>query len=646
MTGGYRREIDGMRALAVLAVLAFHARVPGFPGGFSGVDIFLVLSGYLIGGLILREADAGSFSLVSFYERRVRRILPALFAVLAFTAVASWILLPDDFRNFGASLTAISALVSNFLFERDSGYFALAREATPLLHSWSLAVEEQFYLFFPMLLLLARRWGTTATRIALAAVLLLSFAYSVWATHTDPVMAFYSPLSRAWEFLAGALLASGVVRAPVRRDLGDGAALIGLALLAFAVFGLDNGSRFPGVAALAPVIGTMLLLYGTQAEGSRAAMLLSLKPFVGIGLISYSLYLWHWPLIVLGGYYVLDHRMGLITGAAMVLLSFPIAWASWRYIERPFRKPRLLLSRRALFASAAAGTLAFAGYGTAIYVLKGIPARFDPVVQRLAERGDQPDYSCTNRPIGEVLSDPACRLGDARAAPSFLLWGDSHAAVYFPALKREAAAWGVSGYMITTFDCTPVVSLSEGGTGKRGIRQAECRERNAETAKLLAEGRIRAVVIAGHWDAYGLGRRGKPGSNVAGRLDRFEAGIRALHAQGLNIYFVLDVPQAAGLSVLDLAKARVIGARSAFEPTTAEYQRRSATLRDRALAWERQGLVTVIDPSRLLCGPAICRMTDGDYPLYFDTHHLNARGAAFVGPLFVPMLRSLSLSRN
>lgn len=640
MTGGYRREIDGLRALAVLAVVAFHARIPGFSGGFAGVDIFLVISGYLIGGLILREADAGRFSLLGFYERRVRRILPALLAMLAFTALAGWILLPGDFRSFGASLAAISAFASNFLFERGTGYFSLTEEATPLLHTWSLAVEEQFYLFFPLALLLARRWNLQ--RIALIGATLLSFAYSVWATRADPAMAFYSPASRAWEFLAGALLAANLLRRPTR-DIGDGAALIGLALLAFALFTLKETAPFPGLNALAPVLGSALLLYGTQPEGSRAAKLLSLKPLVAIGLISYSLYLWHWPLIVLGGYYVLDHRALVITRIAMALLAFPVAWLSWRYIERPFRKPRLLLSRRTLFVGAAAASFALALYGAAIYALNGIPARFDPAVVRLADRGNQPDYGCTSKPIDTLLTDPACRIGDPSARPSFILWGDSHAAVYFPELRRQALAAGASGYNITTYGCPPLFEYQgDGASELRNRKLAECRERNARTVKLMAEMRPRAVVLAGNWGAYSGGKNAKHAIEGSNDLDRFEDGLFALRKLGITLYLVLDVPQTDRLSIQQLAKARAIGARSLLEPTTADYLRRTQAMRTRAVEWQRLGLIQLIEPASLLCGPVTCRMIADDYPLYFDSNHLNARGAAFVGPLFVPMIRSLS----
>ena len=657
--GAYRRDIDGLRGLAVLAVVLFHAGVPGFAGGFIGVDIFLVISGYLITGVILRDADAGDFTLAGFYERRVRRIMPALLAMLAASGVAAWIMLPGDFKQFGASLASISAFLSNFFFARGSGYFHLTESATPLLHTWSLAVEEQFYLLFPMLLLVARRTGRRGTQVALAAAALMSFAYSAWSSHANPAMAFYSPASRAWEFLAGSLLvfgpasglASGVARMPARRGVGDGAALVGLALLGYALRRLNADMPFPGLNALAPVLGTLLLLYGGAARGSLVARALGNRPLVAVGLISYSLYLWHWPLIVFGGYYVLDEHALRLMRVAMAALAFPVAWLSWRFVERPFRGPGALLSRRSLFAGAAAASLALATYGALIYAANGIPSRFSPLVQRMSARGDAPDYGCSGRPIERLTTDIGCRIGDPAAQPSFVLWGDSHAAMLVPALRQLARAHRVSGYEITAVGCPPLylAQTPDGqlraaqrrgkGAAERRQRLDACGARNARVVEFIAHHRPRAVLIAGHWFAYASGKH-----ENAEAYDResFERAVRGLRDQGAMVYVVLDVPQAASLSTDQLARARVIGATASIEPGTADYLRLNQAMRTQMFDLQRRGLIQVIEPARLLCDPIRCHMTAGDYPLYFDSNHLNARGAHFVGRLFEPMLRALA----
>lgn len=642
----YRPEIDGLRALAVVAVVGFHARIPGFQGGFAGVDIFLVISGYLIGGLVLSEINDGRFSLTDFYERRVRRILPALLAMLAASLLAGFMLLPNDFRQFGASLAATASLLSNLLFTRGAGYFHLDADATPLLHTWSLAVEEQFYLLFPALLLLVRRRGPGAVRIVMAAAALLSLAYSVWAVRTHPTLAFYSPASRAWEFLAGALLASGLVSPPAGRKAGDLAALTGMVLIGLSMWRLSSASAFPGVNAIPVVLGAALVLHGAQAEGSRIARLLSLRPLVAVGLASYSLYLWHWPMIVFGGYYVIDERFQSVVRIVMALLAFPVAWLSWRHIEQPFRKPRLWLSRRALFAAAAAASLALATGGVTIHMLNGLPGRFNPVIQRMTERGNRPDYGCTNRPIEQLVADIRCRIGDPGAPVSLVVWGDSHAGMYLPALRTLARTHGVSGYGFTTFGCPPFATGNRPPSGKPN--PIDCRSRNTEVLRLLRDHPPRAILLAASWDSYDVAAEGRKKAVRAGMYDHgtFEAGVRALRDQGVMVYVVLDIPKSERIPVNALAKARIIGATEYTEPGTATHLRRTAAMRAFLLDLERRGVVRVIDPATLLCGPRRCRMTDGDYPLYYDSNHLNARGARFVGPVFDPIFRSLGARRE
>ncbi len=626
----------------MLAVVLFHARIRGFPGGFVGVDIFLVISGYLITQLILRESAAGGFTLIGFYERRVRRILPALLAMLIASGIAGWILLPADFRDFGQSLAAIALFGSNLLFMGWQGYFSLTTEATPLLHTWSLAVEEQFYILFPALLLMVRR-QPFALRTALVAGGLASFAYSAWAVQADPGSAFYSPLSRAWEFIAGALLAAGILPMPRWRWLGDTIALIGLAAIAHAIWTLSERSAFPGLNALEPVLAAAAILHGTQAPGSRVARLLGAKPLVAIGLISYSLYLWHWPLIVFGHYYLLGPYR--YVRLAMVVLAFPLAWLSWRYVELPFRKPRLLLSRRALFLSAFAASGALALYGTGIALANGLPWRFDAAVQRLNERGPEPDYGCAGRPIDSIRAEARCRIGGALARPSFVLWGDSHAAVYLPALNMLGRRHGVAGYDLTSLGCPPLLPIraQEEKANQwmfRPAKKRECAERNLAAMRFLAAERPRVVLLAAHWSVYAGGLHPDPEA-PGGDRQAFEQGVRQLRALGIAVQVVQDVPDAPFAEPRRLAKAQLLGAMERIEPSRAEHLRRDAAFRAITSELERRGLIGTIDPSRLLCGPRTCRITDAGYPLYFDGNHLSERGALFVAPAFEPLFKQL-----
>ncbi|MDB5707518.1 MAG: O-antigen acetylase [Sphingomonas bacterium] len=635
----YRPEIDGLRAIAVLAVVLFHARIRSFSGGFVGVDVFLVISGYLIAQLIQRESEAGTFTLTGFYERRVRRIMPALLAMLGVSGIAAWMLLPGDFRDFGQSLTAISLFASNLLFWHQDGYFKLATEATPLLHTWSLAVEEQFYILFPALLLLARRrrWNVS---MVLAGLGLASFAYGVWATQGRPEAAFYSPLSRAWEFIVGALLALPLLPAPRNRDLGDGLAALGLVAIGGAILFLSRASPFPGLNALAPVLGSALILYGTRAPRSRVAGLLRIRPLVAIGLISYSLYLWHWPMIIFGGYYAIDPSSHV--KPVMALLAFPVAWLSWRFVELPFRKPRSLLSRRTLFVTTAAASGALALYGGAIVLADGLPNRFDPVVQRLSERGPAPDYGCADRPL--ALGDtPRCRIGGTGTRPSFILWGDSHAAVLLPALDALARRHAVSGYSAIALGCPPFVPISareerpdQWMFGKYNRRK--CAARNEQVIRFLSTVRPAAVLLAARWSVYSRGTDGIDDIN----RQMFEAGVQRVRALGIRIYVVQDVPTSPGADPRSLAKAQLLGATHALEAEVRPYLQRDAAFRSITASLQARGMITVIEPMDRLCDTQRCKLVDKGYPLYFDSNHLSAKGAAVVAPLFEQAMRDLA----
>ena len=294
---GYRRDIDGLRALAVVPVLLFHVDLWPFSGGYVGVDIFFVISGYLIASIIGHDLAEGRFTLTGFYVRRIRRIFPALFVMIAFTIlVGGLILLPLDYRRLGASALATTLFASNIYFARQSGYFGASAEEAPLLHSWSLAVEEQFYIVFPLLMLVGWRLGGRY-RLLLSMVAGLSLLSAMHMVETAPASAFYLPHTRGWEFLGGAMLAVGRLPAFRSPQIANAAAAAGAALIGWAVLRFSAATPFPGAHALFPVVGAMLILHAGRT-GSLVSGALSKPAPVFIGRISYSLYLWHWPLIV------------------------------------------------------------------------------------------------------------------------------------------------------------------------------------------------------------------------------------------------------------------------------------------------------------------------------------------------------------
>ena len=366
----YRKEIDGLRALAVIPVILFHAGFEWVSGGYIGVDIFFVISGYLITSILIKELADGHFSIAGFYERRARRILPALFFILLVCLPFAWLwLLPNEIEDFGKSIVAVIVFASNILFWQESDYFAANSELIPLLHTWSLAVEEQFYVFFPLILMLFWTLGKRWLVAIISLIALLSLGLTEWGWRYFPEANFYLIPSRAWELMIGALVAfylyykaqpSGVVN-----HIGSA---IGFALIAYAIFYLDKGTPFPSLYALIPTLGTALIILFANA-GTLVHRLLSMKLFVGVGLISYSAYLWHQPLFVFTRIRSMDEP-SLWLLSLLSVLSFALAYLSWRFVERPFRGKQRF-TRRQIFIAGLIGSVLFIAIGMTLVVSEG-----------------------------------------------------------------------------------------------------------------------------------------------------------------------------------------------------------------------------------------------------------------------------------
>lgn len=372
----YRREIDGLRALAVLPVIFYHAGFAGFGGGFVGVDVFFVISGYLITSIIVEEHAQARFTLAGFYERRARRILPALFVVLfACLPLAWWLLLPYELVEFGESLMAVVVFASNILFWLNTDYFAATAEQIPLLHTWSLAVEEQYYVLFPLLLLLLWRLGKVWVFASLAVITLLSLGYSEWMWRNASVEAnFFLLPSRAWELMLGALAALYLrERTLPQGQLAQWGSIIGLGLLCYAVVFFHEAIPFPGLAALVPTVGAVLLIV-FAAPSTWVGSLLACKPLVGIGLLSYSAYLWHQPVFVFARLQALD-ALPILWMVGFSVLSFVLAYISWRWVEQPFRN-RQNFSRGQIFTMALFVSVVLLALGAALVWTEGAAGRF------------------------------------------------------------------------------------------------------------------------------------------------------------------------------------------------------------------------------------------------------------------------------
>ena len=423
----YRREIDGLRAVAVVPVILFHAGFPLFSGGFIGVGVFFVISGYLITSILVAEREAGVFSIARFYERRARRILPALLVVMFVCVPIAWFtMLPSDVSDFTNSVVAVSAFSSNFLFWKTSGYFDTANELKPLLHTWSLAVEEQYYLLFPVLLVLFWNLGRRRMMALFAVLGVISLVMAQRLSTTQPATAFYLLPTRGWELLVGVLTALHFQNKPDTTVAGTKAipweelmGVLGFALITYAVFAFDRQTPFPGVYALIPTVGTaLLILFASQR--TLVGKLLGCGPLVGIGLISYSAYLWHQPLFAFVRYKSVETPDAL-TLNLLSLLAFAMAYVSWRYVEQPFRRR---LSKGALFRSLGASYAAMLSLAAAMFVF--LPRQYDGVA-----------IAPINAYGGERFEWDGRDAKSPRTV-SYVLYGDSHARQYLGALNELA----------------------------------------------------------------------------------------------------------------------------------------------------------------------------------------------------------------
>ncbi|WP_191060822.1 acyltransferase family protein, partial [Geminicoccus harenae] len=502
----YRSDIDGLRALAIVPVLAFHAGVDLFQGGFVGVDVFFVISGYLITSIVMTELAEGRFSIAEFYKRRILRIVPALTVVLLATAaVACIVMLPNEFRETGRSVVAASLFVSNVFFWQTSGYFDGPADQKPLLHTWSLAIEEQFYLFFPILLLVLHRWLRGHLAVTVAVLVALSFLLGVLRLPAAPSTTFYLLPTRAWELGIGALLAICPLPRLGQRTRETGAVL-GLLLLLYAVFGLSPADPFPGWNALWPCLGAALII--ACAEATRTGQLLGTRPFVAIGAISYSLYLWHWPLIV---FYRLLHGQELtpVESAGLIAASLLLATLSYRFVETPFRTPALRRTRSGpVLASCAAVIAASVALGASVDRFGASWRQYPAEVVRIAHYADYhalPDYRYQFRPgqclIGAQLDAdlpfrPEQCLEPDPARPDYLVVGDSHAAHLWRGLSLTFP--DIHFLQATATGCRPL----HGGPG-----EARCTELIRQVFDdFLPKTRLDGIILAGRWRSADLPR--------------------------------------------------------------------------------------------------------------------------------------------
>ena len=626
---GYRPDVDGLRAVAIAAVVVYHAFPAAVRGGFTGVDVFFVISGYLISRIIWRGLDERSFTLAWFYGRRVLRLFPALVLVLAGTLAAGrWLFLPDAYATLGKDIAGAATFASNLVLWQDAGYFTENAALRPLTHLWSLAVEEQFYLVFPLLLIAAHRsWRLTGALLGVLAA--ASFTWNVATVGADPAAAFYLLPARFWELALGALLAYvQLSRSPALTPrLRDAASLAGLGLLLLAAFGLTSSSLFPGWWALAPTLAAVLLI-GAGPDALLNRRVLASGPFVLLGRISYPLYLWHFPLLVLAR---VQWGASLSVGAtiAVVAVSVALAYGTYRLVELPARR----LAGRGRRPAALVAPLAAVGCaGLAVFFSAGLPGRLPVELQQLSTvafdyKHAYRESRCFLQPWqGARAFRPDCV--DAGSGKLLLLWGDSHAAHLYPGLAPAARKRGFRIAQRTASACPPLLDYRSG-------ERPKCHEINAAALATARELRPTTVVLSAQWEKYPS-------------LDGLRATVAALRRLGVPEIVVVGpspnwpngVAQALFREVkrggLDRFPTRL---KRELSPAPARADRRL-----RPLAHELG--VTYIAPLDVLCNDDGClaRVEDrGEQLAFWDPSHFTAAGSSwFVEAVADDLLRGVS----
>src|ERR1700737_4245191 len=487
----YRPDVDGLRAIAVMLVLNFHAFPEANSGGFIGVDVFFVISGFLITGIIVRELARERFSLLGFYNRRIRRIFPALIVVLCATLVLGWLwMLPAAYAQLSTDVFASAAFFSNIALLLQSGYFDIESGKKPLLHLWSLGIEEQFYLFWPLILMLVARMRLSIL-VAASVIGIASFVLNVALIGSNPVATFYLPFTRAWELLAGAVLACSWNQISQTSTASNLRASIGLVLIAVAAGVLETKSAFPGWWAILPVAGAALLLSAPAAWFCRT--LLASRPLVWIGLISYPLYLWHWPLLVFFGI-IKFGPLTLVERELILGLSALLAWLTYWLVESPFRFGRPSPLK---LASLCAGMVLIAVAGGIVVQGRGFDFRLPPEIRDMARVQTQSSkwrfHECLLDLSHEMSFADDCV--DRNRRPLVLVWGDSTAAALMPGLLKaqETRNFGIA--QLTSSSCIPALNADIAVT-------PNCRAINDKILGLAREIRPDIVVLHGTWEKY------------------------------------------------------------------------------------------------------------------------------------------------
>jgi peptidoglycan/LPS O-acetylase OafA/YrhL len=643
LTLAYRREVDGLRALAVLPVVFFHAGFTWFRGGYVGVDIFFVISGYLITTIILNEKQAGVFSIKRFYERRARRILPALFVVLLACLIPAWLwLVPAQLRNFSTTTAAVSLFASNFFFWRIGGYFGPLAEENPLIHTWSLAVEEQYYMVFPLFITSFWFLGIRGLGLLILGVALASLGFSEYALEDGPVAAFFLTPTRAWELFVGALVAFLSFRTPLYERFGTARrqvlAALGLMLLLLAIFLFDESTPFPGLYALVPTMGSALIIAFASGD-TLVGRLLSLKYVVGLGLISYSLYLWHQPLFAFARV-ANPHSISAFLLVFLTILSIGLAYLTWRYVETPFRRRGTFTSRQ-IFAGSVAMSVALIALGAGGYLAKGFPGRYGPAPAQLLSTAVPSPKRMPCHTSGKAFITPgdACKYFSDNVTWAVL--GDSHGVE--PAYGLAERLRPNDGVLHLTFSACPPALLFDAHTV--GCRQwltesVEYLERHAEIRNVVLTFRHSYYLFGDSLDFFPDTPTRRPRFLRSFNADEareeywksFTALVQRLLSAEKRVYVLFPVPELGKPVAGNIHRANILGEHIVSEHGLKldYYKARNAYILEKlsSLPWSDD--LIPIRPQDELCDERQCYAVKKGIAMYFDDNHLSLSGAMLI----------------
>ena len=635
----YRAEIDGLRALAVLPVILFHAGFEWFSGGFVGVDVFFVISGYLITTIIISEMAEGKFSIVNFYERRARRILPALFFVMAACLPFAWLwLTPTDLKYFGQSLVAVSTFSSNILFWSESGYFDNAAELKPLLHTWSLAVEEQYYILFPIFLMLTWRLGIKWVLILLSGVFFISLGVAQWGAYNSPPAAFFLLPTRGWELLIGVFAAFYLKYNTHLKShsLNQALSLLGFGMIVYSITAFDKTTPFPGLYALIPTIGTGLLILCTVPK-TFVHKLLSLKFIVGIGLISYSTYLWHQPLLAFARHRLLGDVSDLIL-IALCIASLVMAWFSWRFVEGPFRNKHTI-TRNKVFLFSIVGIGIFCSLGLSINLKNGYGERvnFTEELSKTFERPAKPN--CFTTLFNHSEEQWGCTLGRDEGDIDFILFGDSISLSLSSLIDEKGKKRGMKIFYTSANGCLPFAGIYPEGNDQY---QNNCNLLNERVYQFAKDSKVKGIILSAIWSYYTLGDYDFRGAqlisdkangpftlqhSISTFSNAFDVTVKKYTSIEVPIHLITEPPRQKYLpksayfmiergrsSITDLSVKR-----SNFEKLNEIPITVFST---------HENEIDIYNITNLFCDELLCPIGDKNGSFYYDNTHLSTYGAS------------------